>query len=365
MKPVIAFVVNGGAHSPMSERAHAFADRLPEFDVRCVVRSGRKGVAAARFLRQLWTLRPVLCCVFDHAFDGVIATAAYCQARRIPWILDSGDDIVALGRALNRRGLPRALTGWLDRFGEAKASHIVVRGRAHAERYRGRGIDATWIPDGVDVARFARERPPDEPSVGNALVIGLIGSSHWAGPDRMCYGQDLVDVVCDLLDRNRLPFPVHGVMIGDGSGIPVLQQQLRDRGRESAVSFLGRRDYTELPKLLSTMHICLSTQTDDDVGAVRTTGKLPMYLAAGRFILASRVGEAARVLPDAMLVPYSGSFDRHFAVRVAERIREAVRGQTRFGNREECTAIASTMFEYDTLAGRYGALIESMLSASR
>jgi hypothetical protein len=50
------------------------------------------------------------------------------------------------------------------------------------------------------------------------------------------------------------------------------------------------------------MDICLSTQTNDVVGWVRTTGKLPLYLAAGRYVLASRVGEAARVLPEEMLV---------------------------------------------------------------
>ena len=363
MKPVIAFVVSGGTESPMSQRAQAFATRLDAYRVHCLFRTGRKGAAAMRFGRQLRSLRPDLCCVFDHALDGVVATATYCQARRIPWILDSGDDIVALGRAFGRSAISQSATRWLDRFGEARADHIVVRGRGHAERYQARSISATWIPDGVDVAQFAPVTLPDEPSASNPLVVGLVGSSRWAGPDRMCYGQDLVDVVCDLIQRNSLPFPVRGVMIGDGTGIPVLQMQLRDRGLEHAVTFLGRRDYGELPALVATMHICLSTQSDDDVGAVRTTGKLPIYLAAGRFILASRVGEAARVLPAEMLVSYDGDFDTAYPARVANHIRELVHANTRFTNRAECIAIAHSFFDYDVLATRYARLISQMLEA--
>ena len=363
MKPVIAFVVNGGDMSPMGQRAREFAKRLSAFDVHCLFRSSRKGAAALRFGLELRDIRPELCCVFDHAFDGVLSTAMYSQAHRIPWILDTGDDIVALGRALQRGSVSQSATRWLDRFGETKADHVVVRGRGHADRYLARGIDTTWIPDGVDVAQFAPTRQPNEPSASNPLVIGLVGSSRWTAADRMCYGQDLVEVVCDLLDRAGFPFPVQGVMIGDGSGIPVLQQILRDRGREHAVTFLGRRNYDELPALLATMHICLSTQTDDDVGAVRTTGKLPIYLAAGRFILASRVGEAARVLPDSMLVPYDGTFDTRYPAKVADRIRDLVRAETLFSNRVECTAIARSLFDYDVLAKRYGALIAKLLTA--
>ena len=71
--------------------------------------------------------------------------------------------------------------------------------------------------------------------------------------------------------------------------------------------FAGRVPYDVLPGRLRVFDICLSTQTNDVIGNVRTTGKSPLYLAAGRFVLASRVGEAARVLPSVMLVEFHGS----------------------------------------------------------
>jgi glycosyltransferase involved in cell wall biosynthesis len=81
-----------------------------------------------------------------------------------------------------------------------------------------------------------------------------------------------------------------------------LKARCQELGIEGLVEFAGRVPYAELPGWLHRMDICLSMQTNDVVGWVRTTGKLPLYLAAGRFVLASRVGEAARVLPEEMLV---------------------------------------------------------------
>jgi hypothetical protein len=53
---------------------------------------------------------------------------------------------------------------------------------------------------------------------------------------------------------------------------------------------------------------------------VRTTGKLVQYMAAGRFILASRVGAAATLLPEPMLVDYHGPWDEGYFARLAERV---------------------------------------------
>jgi hypothetical protein len=68
------------------------------------------------------------------------------------------------------------------------------------------------------------------------------------------------------------------------------------------------------------MDIALSTQTNNLPGQVRTTGKLPEYMAADRFIIASRVGEAAFLLPELMLLDYYGNLDQNYPVRLADRV---------------------------------------------
>ncbi len=112
-----------------------------------------------------------------------------------------------------------------------------------------------------------------------------------------------------------------GVLIGDGSGIPFLREQCRQYGIEDQVIFTGRVAYEALPEYLCAVDICLSTQSNDVVGQVRTTGKLPLYMATGRYVLATRVGEASLVLPDEMLVDYEGVVDPSYPGRLAERLR--------------------------------------------
>src|SRR5205814_9698643 len=119
----------------------------------------------------------------------------------------------------------------------------------------------------------------------------------------------------------------------------------------------GRRPMSELPSLINACDVCLSTQTNDVPGNVRTTGKLPLYLACGRYVLASRVGEAARVLPADMLVPYDGTVDRGYPARLAERIRELIGDRVRLRLGTAGVAIARNHFDYDRLATR----VESVL----
>lgn len=360
----VAFVVNGDQASAMGQRAAEFAKRLhASYQIDLLYREGGKFTAARRFGGELRRINPRLVCVFDHGFAGVIAAAAQKRRRGTPWILDTGDDIVALGNALGRRGLSMWMTRWLDRLGYASAARVVVRGRGHRELLAQRGIDSAWIPDGVNLRNF----PPPEsgfplpPSPDNPLVIGVLGSSVWSEKKRMCYGQDLIGVVHQLRSRHRPAVEVRGIMIGDGSGIDHLKAMAAKLGLANEIEFLGRREAAELPHLVSRWHIGLSTQTNDRVGAVRTTGKLPIYLACGRFVIASRVGEAARILPQDMLVDYEGESDPEYPRKVAVRIAELLRRGTDFAGNNQWRDLAQAYFDYDKLADDYRVEIEKCL----
>jgi glycosyltransferase involved in cell wall biosynthesis len=154
-------------------------------------------------------------------------------------------------------------------------------------------------------------------------------------------------------------------MIGDGSGIAVLRGRCVEWGIVDHVEFAGRVPYAELPAWLRRFDICLSTQTNDVIGHVRTTGKLPLYMAAGRFVLASRVGEAARVLPPEMLVDYNGGVDLGYPARLADRVVELIDAGTDFLHRPECPALARANFDYDRLAPRVAAVLREALAQRR
>jgi hypothetical protein len=109
--------------------------------------------------------------------------------------------------------------------------------------------------------------------------------------------------------------------------------------------------------------VCLSTQTNDVVGQVRTTGKLPLYLAAGRYILASNVGEAARVLEPEMLVPYEGVKDEQYPQKLSERIRTILAHPEMLDRAEDNIALAKKHFDYSLLAERASGVLEAAIKA--
>jgi glycosyltransferase involved in cell wall biosynthesis len=357
----VAFLVNGGFDHAMGHRARAFAARLAgSYDVRVAYRSRRKVLGIASFFAFLLKVRPHVTYVLDMAYTGVIAGAAYRLIARNRLVIDTGDAIYELARSMGRGPLGLWLTGLLERFSLSGADRIVVRGSQHRVRLAERGISAEVIPDGVEIDAF---RPRSEPELRRryglegVITVGIVGSPIWNSRLGMCYGWDLVEAV-HLLRHE----PVSGVVIGDGSGIPYLKERCRAYGISDRMVFLGHVPYQELPRYLSIIDICLSTQTNDLPGQVRTTGKLPLYLAAGRYVLASRVGEAALVLDEEMLLDYHGTKDLEYPARLAERIRTLVRDRTRLERGTAGMELARRLFDYDVLARRVDALIRDLAS---
>lgn len=334
----------------MADRARAFAGRLAgEWHVKTAYRTAGRFGSVTDFTQWLAQTSPDLVYVFDMSLAGVLAASWHRWRTRTPLIIDTGDAITALARSL-RGPAGVAATAALERLALASADHIVVRGTFHKELLARQGVTATVIPDGVDLEQFA---PRDGSAVraqlglGDELTVGVLGSCVWSPTLQIAYGWDLVEMLGILKGE-----PVRGLLIGDGSGVAHLQQRARELGVERQMVFAGRRPMHELPELLAACDVWLSTQTNDVPGSVRTTGKLPLYLACGRYILATNVGEAHYVLPGDMLVPYSGTVDRTYPSRLAERVRTLLHDRSRLELGARGTAIARQHFDYDLLARR-------------
>lgn len=358
----IAFLVSGDQHSPMAYRARAFAERLnSRYDVRVAYRRGNKFLAIVRFCKFLWSAKPNLVYIFDISYSTVFAAFLHRLFHRSPVIVETGDEIYELMRSSgNRSRLGLWLTYWLQEL-SLRADQVVVRGHFHQELLKRRGIKAAVIPDGVDTSQV---RPKDGKAlrkrfaVNGELTIGLVGSSVWSEKLQMCYGWELIELLRLMKDQ-----PVKGIMIGDGSGIAHLQARCREYGIEDKIVFIGRIAYGELPDHLAMIDVCLSTQTNDVVGQVRTTGKLPLYLAAGRFVLATRVGEAALVLNDDMLVDYEGVKDADYPRKLKERLGSILANRDSVDVSRESTAIAEKHFDYAVLTEQLAVIIDRALLA--
>ena len=357
--PVIAFIVNGDETSAMAQRARSFADYIPRHDIRIAYRSANKVLSTFWFMWFLLLTRPAVAYVFDISYSGVLAAALYRLAFGNRMIIDTGDAITDLARSMGRGRIGLLLTSLLERFALRVADKVIVRGSFHRELLAGSKINAEVIQDGVDIASFGAEDVSQlrkHNGLEGVLTIGMVGSSVWSEKLQMCYGWELIETIRLLPDK-----PVKGIMIGGGSGIAQLKAWCRQYGIEDRMFFLDQVPYEHLSRYLSLIDVCLSTQTNDVVGNVRTTGKLPLYLATGRFILASNVGEASRVLPEEMLVDYVGVKDEEYPAKLAARLESILANPQILSSGAANVSLARQHFDYSMLAKRAHRVIKEVL----
>ncbi len=355
----IAFVVNGTSTGAMGQRAHAFASLLKDrFTIELFYRNKRNLSSIGQLMHNLHRFSPHICYIFDMALAGVISSIYAKIRNRTKMVIDTGDAIYELAKAIGRSSLGRYATKLLEKVSFQIGDKIVVRGRYHQKLLQQIGIDAIWIPDGVETDLFC---PMDvtalrqQYGLEGRMVVGLVGSVIWNPKQQSCYGAELIEILHRIPNKN-----LHGILIGDGSGLDYLKQKCREYKLEDRIHFLGYIRYQELPRYLNLMDICLSTQTNDIPGQVRTTGKLPLYLACGRFVLASRVGEAANVLPESMLVDYQNAYDPEYATKLSERISYILQNPSLLREGMQNRSIALKEFDYQVLGQRLGDLLEQL-----
>lgn len=345
----VVFLVNGSPESAMGIRAQSFACELSDFQIFSAYRTANKLGSIVQFLRQLIRFAPTVVYVFDMSYSGVAAALLYRLVRRCRVVIDTGDAITELARSMGKRNwLGRTLTQLLETVSIRCSDALVVRSHYHRELLSDVKKEIWVIPDGVDVESF---RPMDASplraalGLGDSFTVGLVGSMIWNETWEICYGWELVEALRGLRD-----LPIKAVFIGDGNGLERLKTKAREAGVAEQSLFLGRLRYEELPGLLNCLDICLSTQSNDLAGQVRTTGKLPLYLACGRYVISTEVGEAKRILPPEMLLPYTGVRDDSYPERLAAKIRDVYQRRERVSGMARSRTIAREMFDYRVLA---------------
>jgi glycosyltransferase involved in cell wall biosynthesis len=253
--------------------------------------------------------------VVDLGRDTALLTLV-ARLLGISVILDTGDLVYELERSRGARSRAGLASVWLgEHLSLRLARAVVVRGRVHEALLQGRKV--TFAPDLAP--RGARPVSGDivraRLGLEGVFVAGLVGSLHPAPRLGIAYGWDLVEAL------SSAPVGVHALIVGDGPARPALEARAAEIGVASRCHFAGSVPPHEVAPWVGAMDVAVSTQTNDRVGAVRTTAKLPLYLACGCPVLASDVGEAKRLLgPLGWTIQYDGVVDRTYPYRLATEL---------------------------------------------
>lgn len=193
------------------------------------------------------------------------------------------------------------LTGEIERLNLERADLIVVVSKVLEEELINRRINPSKIlfnPNGVDVNRY---RPDID---GNSVrqkygladkkIIGFMGTfGPWHGAEMLAKAAGLL-----LSGSPELREKIHLLFIGDGTKRPLAESLVRDYGIGASCTFTGQIDQAIGPSYLAAcdLFVCPHVPNPDGSPFFGSPTKLFEYMAMGRPILASNLGQIGEVL---------------------------------------------------------------------
>jgi len=286
---------------------------LPDFtDYRCVphkyVRVIHKGVP---YIGLLDTINILKACLrinrvrhFDiiHERYGLYSYGGWFAAKvlNLPYVLEVNAPII---EEKGLFGLPlKGPQKWSAKMSSwaclRKADHIISVS-ANLKRYlvdkQGLGETIiTVLPNATDTESFGADFNRDEIrsrlGLSTKMVVGFVGTLQ------MWYGVENLLLAFDEVQR-QLP-DARLVLIGDGQARRDLEQLANKLNLGSAVRFLGNVEHSRVPEFLSAVDIAVAPFREVRTGFYQSPLKVFEYMAAGKAIVASKIGQIAEVLQD-------------------------------------------------------------------
>lgn len=357
------FLVNGTSENWPGIRANRFAKPIRNFySVSIYYKTSNKLYAMVNFIKIIIKEKPHFLYLMQPGYINSTAGIISKTLFKTKIIIDTGDISYEVAKLTGSRSyLEIIFIKNMEKLLLKMSDLIFVRGIYHKKYLNCLGYNnAYFIPDGVDTETITTMDETLELrkklNLENYFTIGIIGTINWSKKLQMCYGWEILETV-KIMNNLR----VKGIIIGDGSGLYKLKEKAKEYGIHDKILFTGNIDYKGLAKYLNLIDVCISTQTNNIVGWTRTTGKLPIYLAHNRYILATKVGSATTILPEEMLVPYHGIKDPHYPEELAQRIRKLYYTPALLKLRENGHKIAKEHFEYSELAKKIATIIQNTM----
>jgi len=359
----VLVLVNGSPEKTNGVRVRAlFRDMAKHHDIQIRYRDDdRKLTSTIGFYLTARRMTPHVIYVEGIGYAGIVAALAAKVLHGSRMILSTGD--VGYEFAKSSMGPLRAEFMRLMESAALRMSDaIVVWGPYHQKILQERGFhNVFWIPGGVDTALFRPMECADlrrRLGLEGRLTIGVVGSIHFNKRHQFCYGWEVVEAV-----RLLKGLPVAGVVVGTGNGVPFLQELAARYGVSDQVIFTGWVDHDTLPQYVNLIDVCISTQSNDLVGEVRITAKVPEYLACGRYIVASNVGGAREfVQQSGRLLECDGVKDLRYVEALAQEVKRILADRSVMALGRNGVSVAKKYFDYSVLRPKVQRVLELVTS---
>lgn len=280
------------------------------------------------------------------------------RLKGIPLVLEVNSPMALESRRFNTThwNLPLILE-WTERINLRLASKVYTVSEALKAYFVEQGIDAnkiSVIPNGVNVSKFN----PDvsgkairaQYGLGDSVVLGFIGSFHyWHGVESL---PPYIEQLCAKYPQ------VNFLLVGNGPLREKLEATMRQSGLQDRVVFAGYVEHSEIPKYLAAMDIVLAPYPAMTFFYFSPL-KLFEYMAAGKPVVASRVGQIEEIVEDgANGLLYEAGDMAHLIARSCQLIESReLRG--RIG--QQARELMCNRYSWQVNAGRVMALVQKAL----
>lgn len=137
---------------------------------------------------------------------------------------------------------------------------------------------------------FDKNKIKQNLGVSSDIIIGYLGTLQpWYGIENLLYAFDIV---------NKQYQNVQLLIIGDGQARSELEMIVDKLSLKGKITFLGNVEHSRVPELLSVVDIAVAPFRNIPTGFYGSAMKVFEYMAAGKAIVASKIGQIGDVLDD-------------------------------------------------------------------
>jgi glycosyltransferase involved in cell wall biosynthesis len=249
------------------------------------------------------------------------------------------------------------LARWVERRIWQKANLLIAVSESLRSQMRACAVSSERIhvlPNAADPELFDKNGD-DKPvrkrfNLDSRFIIGFVGAFRpWHGVDF------LLEAFQDL---HRADPSTHVLLVGDGPLRPRLEDQVRKTGLQMAVTFAGRITHEEVPNYLAAMDVAVAPYPALDE-CYYSPIKLFEYMAAGRAVVASRVGQVAEIVEDGVTGLLFQPGDRQGLVDCVKRLRKDASLRNELGRKASAACSEHT---WSRNAGRVIGWVEPLLN---
>ncbi|MBI4574898.1 MAG: glycosyltransferase [Planctomycetes bacterium] len=185
------------------------------------------------------------------------------------------------------------------------------------------GADLERFHPGVDGAEV-RARHGIQPGEVVVALVGRIGGGGTTGDAANFSGRPLVRAAPAIV-RGAGPIPVRFLVVGFGPGLAALRAAVREAGLEACFVCTGGLPHEEVPAHVAASDICLDLLDDVFAARARNETKIKEYMAAGKAIVATGIGEILFDLDGGRAGLCTRADNGDLVERVVELVRDPAR----------------------------------------